>query len=88
MTEFKYQEMFPLGYDTTEYRRLTYDHVSEALFEGRNMVKIDSRRADSADGAGIWGRLPALRRSDLKLLVKLLMIRKARTMTGTWLWRC
>ena len=40
MTEFTYQEMFPLGPDTTEYRRLTSDSVSEAFFEGSPLVRI------------------------------------------------
>jgi len=41
MPEFIYQEMFPKGEDTTEYRFLTKDHVSSALFEGREIVKIN-----------------------------------------------
>ncbi|MCJ7643182.1 MAG: fumarate hydratase [Candidatus Aminicenantes bacterium] len=40
MPEFVYQEMFPEGEDTTEYRFLTKDHVSSGLFEGREIVKI------------------------------------------------
>lgn len=40
MTEFTYQEMFPLGADTTEYRLLTTDFVSEGSFDGSPVVKI------------------------------------------------
>lgn len=40
MVEFSYQEMFPLGKDTTEYRLLTKDHVSVSSFEGKEILKI------------------------------------------------
>ena len=40
MIEFQYQEMFPLGKDTTEYRLLTRDHVSASSFEGTEILKI------------------------------------------------
>ncbi|MBK5099511.1 MAG: fumarate hydratase [Desulfobacteraceae bacterium] len=43
MGEFVYQELFPLGDDTTEYRLLTTDHVSTALFEGTELTKIDPK---------------------------------------------
>lgn len=38
---FKYQEMFPLGPDTTEYYHLTSDYVRVERFEGRDMLVID-----------------------------------------------
>lgn len=38
---FKYQEMFPLGPDTTEYYHLTSDYVKVVEFEGRDMLVID-----------------------------------------------
>src|ERR1700688_1544395 len=40
MTDFVYQELFPLGEDRTAYRKLTADHVSLASFEGGRMVKV------------------------------------------------
>lgn len=40
MSEFKYQEPFPLSKDTTEYRLLTKDYVSTVEFEGRKILKI------------------------------------------------
>ncbi len=40
MIEFTYQEMFPLGPDATEYRRLTSDFVSDSTFECHAIVKI------------------------------------------------
>jgi fumarate hydratase class I len=41
MPEFKFQEMFELGPDTTEYRKLTSDHVSTAQFEGQTVLKVE-----------------------------------------------
>jgi fumarate hydratase class I len=41
MTAFQYQEMFPLEKDTTEYRLLSKDFVSTALFDGHDVLKID-----------------------------------------------
>ena len=37
---FKYQKMFPLGKDDTEYRLLTKDYVSTSEFEGRKILKV------------------------------------------------
>jgi fumarate hydratase class I len=33
--------MFELGSDTTEYRKLTSDHVATAKFEGRTLLKVE-----------------------------------------------
>lgn len=41
MVEFKYQEMFPLGPDKTEYRLLTRDHVNVKSFDGKEMLCIE-----------------------------------------------
>ncbi|MBW2592620.1 MAG: fumarate hydratase, partial [Deltaproteobacteria bacterium] len=42
MPEFIYQEMFPMGEDTTDYRLLTRDHVTVKSFEGRDILLIDA----------------------------------------------
>ena len=39
--EFKYQEMFPLGKDRTQYHLVTKDYVSEVEFEGHKILKVD-----------------------------------------------
>ena len=39
--EFKYNEMFPMGEDTTKYHLLTKDYVSVANFEGNEILKVD-----------------------------------------------
>ena len=41
MSEFHYQEMFPLGDDPTPYRLVTTDFVSSEKFETRDILKID-----------------------------------------------
>ena len=43
MTNFKYQEMFPVGQDATEYRLLTEDHISAAAFDGQEILKISAQ---------------------------------------------
>lgn len=43
MVEFTYQDMFPLGEDTTQYRRLTDDHVAMTSFAGADVLKIDAQ---------------------------------------------
>ena len=39
--EFKFQEMFPLGKEKTEYHLLTKDYVTVTEFDGREIVKVD-----------------------------------------------
>ena len=41
MSEFKYQEPFPLGEDTTQYRLLTKDYVKVVECDGRKILKVD-----------------------------------------------
>jgi len=40
MTEFKYKKMFPLGEDTTPYRRITGDHVDVSEFNGKKILVV------------------------------------------------
>ncbi|MHB8872654.1 MAG: fumarate hydratase [Myxococcaceae bacterium] len=40
MPEFKYQDPFPLGEDTTQYRLLTKDYVQVAKFDGQEVLKV------------------------------------------------
>lgn len=39
--EFKYQQMFPLGEDKTEYRLVTKEYVSTTEFEGQQILKVE-----------------------------------------------
>lgn len=41
MSEFKFETMFPLGEDTTEYRLLTKDHVRIKEFEGKEVLMVE-----------------------------------------------
>ncbi len=72
MVEFAYQEMFSLGPDTTEYRKLTSDFVSETSFESRHIVKV------AADGLTLLAEdafkdvSHLLRKSHLEQLEKIL----------------
>lgn len=40
MTEFHYQDPFPLTKDETEYRLISKDHVQEVEFEGQKVLKV------------------------------------------------
>ncbi len=41
MSDFKFETMFPLGEDNTEYRRLTKEHVRVREFEGKDVLMIE-----------------------------------------------
>jgi fumarate hydratase class I len=41
MSEFKFETMFPLGEDKTEYRRLTKDHIRVKEFEGKDVLMVE-----------------------------------------------
>ncbi len=41
MSEFKYQEPFPLGEDTTQYRLLTKEYVKVVECDGRKILQVD-----------------------------------------------
>ncbi len=41
MSEFRYQEMLPLGDDQTPYRLITRDHVSTVEVDGKTFLKVE-----------------------------------------------
>ncbi len=41
MTDFTYQDPFPLQRDETSYRKLTSEHVSVSGFDGQEVLKVD-----------------------------------------------
>ena len=43
MSDFIYQEPFPIDRDTTEYRLLTKDYVQIVECDGRRILKIDPK---------------------------------------------
>lgn len=71
MSEFAYQEMFPLGKDTTEYRMLTKDHVSLKSFEGKDILKIDPEGLTLLSEQAFRDVSHLLRSSHLELLAKI-----------------
>ncbi|MFT5499392.1 MAG: fumarate hydratase class I, partial [Kiritimatiellia bacterium] len=43
MAEYIYSDTYQVGEDTTEYRLLTRDYVSETTFEGQRILKVDPK---------------------------------------------
>ena len=41
MPDYTYRDTYQMGEDTTEYRLLTSEYVSETEFEGRKILKVD-----------------------------------------------
>ena len=72
MTEFKYQEIFPIGEDTTEYRLLTQEHVSSKSFEDIEILKITPEGLELLAEQAFQDVSHLLRPSHLKLLAKIL----------------
>jgi fumarate hydratase class I len=72
MTEFIYQEMFPLGSDQTEYRMLTSEFVSVASFEDQNIVKVAPEGLTLLAEQAFKDVSHLLRRPHLLQLVKIL----------------
>ncbi len=68
MADFAYQEMFPLGEDSTEYRLLTKDHVSVKVFEGKDILKIEAQGLTLLTEQAFGDIAFMLRPSHLKLL--------------------
>jgi len=72
MTEFSYQEMFPIGEDQTEYRLLTTDHVAVKYFEGNEIIKIEAQGLTLLTEQAFKDTSHLLRTSHLKQLAKIL----------------
>jgi len=68
MADFAYQEMFPLGEDSTEYRLLTKDHVSVKVFEGKDILKIEAQGLTLLTEQAFGDIAFMLRPAHLKLL--------------------
>ena len=50
--EFVYQDPFPLGEDTTQYRLISKDGVSVAEFEGKEILKVTPQALETMARAG------------------------------------
>jgi len=69
---FKYQPMFPLGKDTTEYYLLTKDYVSVSEFEGKPILKVASEGLTAMAKAAFHDVSFLLRRSHNEQVAKIL----------------
>ena len=72
MTDFKYQEIFPIGEDTTEYRLLTQEHVSLKSFEDIEILIIAPEGLELLAEQAFRDVAHLLRPSHLKLVAKIL----------------
>ena len=72
MVDFNYVSMFPLGEDTTEYRRLTGDHVETVTFDGQSILKVAPEGLILLSEQAYTDVSHLLRSSHLKLLSRIL----------------
>ena len=72
MSEFIYEETFPLGKDETEYRLVTKDYVSTVEFDGRKILKVDPKGLEILAEEAMTDVNFFLRPAHLQKLVKIL----------------
>ena len=72
MPEFGYQELFPLGNDSTEYRKVTSDGVSVGIFEGQSILKVSPEALTLLAREAIHDVSHLLRTAHLRSLAKIL----------------
>ncbi len=72
MPEFRYQPIFELEPDGTQYRRLTSDHVSTTEFEGREILEIEPEALERLARDAMVDIAHLLRASHLSQLAKIL----------------
>jgi fumarate hydratase class I len=72
MSSFVFQELFPLGEDETRYRQLAGDFVSEARFEGREMLLVEPQALEELAAAAVRDVSHLFRPGHLAQLRKIL----------------
>jgi fumarate hydratase, class I len=72
MNNFKYQEMFPLAQDPSEYRLITKEFISTELFDGKNIVKVDPQALTLLAEEAFRDVSHLLRHSHLELVARIL----------------
>lgn len=72
LTEFLYQDPFPVGDDTTEYRLLTKDYISTGSFDDKQITLIDPEGLTLLAEAAFRDVSHLFRTSHLKQLQKIL----------------
>ena len=69
---FKYQEMFPLGKDTTEYYLLTSDYVKVEKFGDKEMLVVDPQALTVLAQQATHDNAFMLRREHNEMVAKIL----------------
>ncbi|SVB08087.1 uncharacterized protein METZ01_LOCUS160941 [marine metagenome] len=72
MDGFTFQELFPLGRDTTTYRQLTDGLVSSSTFDGKNILKVEKEALTLLASEAVKDISHLLRTSHLEQLAKIL----------------
>jgi fumarate hydratase class I len=72
MADFRFQEMFELGEDSTPYRKLTDQHVSTIEVDGRTILKVEPEALSILSGQAIRDVSHLFRPSHLAQLAKIL----------------
>ena len=72
MADFRYQDMFPVAEDSTEYRLLTKGHVSTADFDGSGVLKVSAEGLTFLAEQAFKEVSHLLRPAHLKLLAAIL----------------
>ncbi len=72
MSEFFYQEPFPMEKDDTEYQLITKDYISEVEFDGRKILKIDPKGLELLAETAMTDVSFLLRKAHLEKLAKIL----------------
>lgn len=72
MNEFEYHKLLPVGEDDTPYRHLTSDFVSKGMFEGREILKVDTAGLTMLAEQSICDSAHLLRPGHLAQLRKIL----------------
>ena len=72
MPDFKFQKIFELGPDTTEYRKLSSDHVSTTRFENHEILKVAPEALTLIAAQAMDDIAHLLRSSHLEQLRKIL----------------
>ena len=72
MAEFKYQDIFDLSKDNTEYRLITKDYVSTIEIDGRKILKVDPKGIELLSETAMTDVSFFLRPAHLEKLAKIL----------------
>ena len=72
MSDFSFQELFPVGEDDTDYRTVTTDHVGTAKFNGARVLTVETAGLTQLAAEAFHDTAHLLRPSHLKLLATIL----------------